>query len=207
VNPLQTLHALPLATVVVEGLDLAAEQQKVSADRLTAVDCPHTDLLPLPSQSRKNRLTSILSNGRNNCLLVGAGESLGRFQVDNDLVKRESHKAHSHELIQVLFAPNFKQLVSVDVSALVVVWELSSLAAHAAAHLTPKGWEGEIGKVVLRFHVHERGAIVSSAALDRLARRLITGTHSGAVKIHNFNNGALLYSFASREQEVSQLIR
>jgi hypothetical protein len=87
--------------------------------------------------------------------------------------------SHSTALLATLYSPVLEQIVSLDLSGLVLVWEFSD------------------GRVSFRFKLAsaaDDGRDVDStcAALDASQREVLVGFANGCVQAYNFNNGALL---------------
>ena len=98
----------------------------------------------------------------------------------------ESASSSSNTIVCSLYCSVFQQLVVVYVSSIVIVYDLAS------------------DRPAIRFNV-KHSAPVTAGCLDSRERRLVTGSHSGSVHVHNFNNGALLHKFSPRTAEISEL--
>ncbi|OQR84549.1 hypothetical protein ACHHYP_13261 [Achlya hypogyna] len=89
---------------------------------------------------------------------------------------------HEHPICKVLYNPSFQQVVSLDASAHVVLWNLLD------------------GSMISHFDISD--TTITAAALDESGRRLITGSHAGDdVKLWNFSNGSLLTTLKKQKDD------
>jgi WD40 repeat protein len=99
----------------------------------------------------------------------------------------ESASPISACVMRTLYCATFQQLVVVHTNGVVIVYDLTTELP------------------AIRFNVGHT-APVTAACLDGRERRLITGSHSGTLFVHNFNNAQLLHKFAPRAAEISELV-
>ena len=82
---------------------------------------------------------------------------------------------HKERIISALYNEQFGNIVTVDVSGLVIVWKIDDGQQFSA-------W----------FIQHGENEMISTAHFDRSGRRLLVGTSIGHVWIYNWNSGVRL---------------
>eukprot|EP00736_Rhodelphis_marinus_P001117 Rmarinus@m.13474 len=122
--------------------------------------------------------------------LVTAGSNIGVWPIDVSIAmqrRQAGDPTHSRAVIGTRYSRGFDQFVSVDIEGCCRVW--------SASH----------GTTILEFFCKHDGSAVTAMTLDQMERRLATGSHSGVVKVWNFNTAEELCCVDVFKQEVTSM--
>jgi len=100
---------------------------------------------------------------------------------------RRGGPAHRNLIVAICYSAVFQQIISVSVDETVHLHDIYT------------------GKSVFEFRTNH-GSPITAACLDHRGKRLLTAAHDGSCLMWNFNNGARMHEFKSRNKEVTALL-
>ncbi|XP_034148330.1 WD repeat-containing protein on Y chromosome isoform X3 [Esox lucius] len=180
-------HSAAITHIMVNGED--NKVISVSKDKNVRVwdleDCACLQSVPSGNVTMGHLpISSVHYNRHSNTLLL-ATSMIGVLHGAVDHVEglHQLKTTHEQQLCAALYNCNFKQVVSGCHAGVVSVWEILT------------------GERVMQFQTSpaEKAVEVTAMAFDGPKRRLITGSKDGALRLWNFNNGALLATLPAQD--------
>lgn len=151
-----------------------------------------TDGENLREKGAKNA-TIVYDNARHRLITVGLCPHIWR--VNPQILNTSTDVTHKSPVVAALYNRNFGHIVTVAEDSEVTIWKFAT------------------GQKVFNYIDNDRDdeTFLSAASFDDNGRRLLTGDHSGRVKVWNFSNGACIKTLCKptdkyRRQEITGLL-
>ncbi len=171
-----------------------SEDKEINVFEMSTQTCIQTILrknVPLGPRP----ISAMYFNQTRQALLLGTNQ-LAVFEHREEDILSQVLYSHPSPLTVVLYNKLFHQVISGGADSIVCVWDASTgeRVIQFSAHRKDKGSE-------------ETEVPICCMSFDPTLRRLVTGAQDGAVKIWNFNNGALLRELEIFDKmEVSSIV-